>query len=134
MEFNIVAIIQLHGAMNGKRLVAEAQKLFDAGTRSLVLDMTGLTFISSAGLSALHHIALMYRGEAKATFKEDRTAIHAMRKEQDSGFRFQENVKLFNPNEAIQDVLDVVGFKAFFEIFTDLDAAMASFPKINEPG
>jgi anti-anti-sigma regulatory factor len=57
-----------------------------------------------------------------------------MRKEQDSGFRFQENVKLFNPNEAIQDVLDVVGFKAFFEIFTDLDTAMASFQKINEPG
>ena len=134
MEINIVAIIQLHGAMNGKRLVAEAQKLYDAGTRSLVLDMTGLTFISSAGLSALHHIALMYRGEAQSAFKEDRTAIHAMRKEQGSGFRFQENVKLFNPNEAIQDVLDVVGFKAFFEIFTDLDTAMASFQKINEPG
>ena len=134
MEFNIVAIIQLHGAMNGKKLVAEAQKLYDAGTRNILLDMTELTFISSAGLSALHHIALMYRGEAQSTFKEDRTAIHAMRKEHESGFRFQENVKLFNPNEAIQDVLDVVGFKAFFEIFADLGAAIASFQKTSEPG
>jgi anti-anti-sigma regulatory factor len=127
MEINIVAVIQLHGAMSGKKLVAEAQKLYDAGARDLLLDMTELTFISSAGLSALHHIAQVYRGEAQSTFKEDRTAIHAMRKERDSGFQFQEHVKLLNPSEAIQDVLDVVGFKAFFEIFTNLDEAMASF-------
>ena len=63
METNIIAVIQLQGAMNGKLLVAEAQKLYDAGTRNLVLDMSELTFISSAGLSALHHIALMYRGK-----------------------------------------------------------------------
>ena len=134
MEINIVAIIQLQGAMNGKKLVAEAQKLYDAGTRNLVLDMSELTFISSAGLSALHHIALVYRGEAQSTFKEDRAAIHAMREEGGSGFQFQEHVKLFNPSEAIQDVLDIVGFKAFFETFTDLDAAIASFQKISEPG
>ena len=122
-----VAVIQLQGALNGKKLVAEAQKLYDAGTRNLVLDMTELTFISSAGLSALHHIALMYRGEAQSTFKEDRSSIHAMRKESDSGFQFQEHVKLLNPSEAIKDVLDIVGFQAFFEIFTDFEEAIASF-------
>jgi len=127
MEINTIAVIQLHGAMNGKMLVAEAQKLYDAGTRNLVLDMSELTFISSAGLSALHHIALVYRGEGQPNFKEDRSAIHAMRDERESGFQLQKNVKLFNPSEAIQDVLGVVGFKAFFEIFTDLDAAIASF-------
>jgi anti-anti-sigma regulatory factor len=134
MEINVVAVVQLHGAMNGKKLVAEAQKLYDAGAQNLVLDMSGLTFISSAGLSALHHIALVYRGEERPTFTEDRAAIHAMREEGGGGFQFQEHVKLFNPSEAIQDVLDIVGFKAFFEIFTDLDAAIASFQKINAPG
>jgi len=127
MEITIVAVIQLKGALNGKQLVAEAQKLYDAGTRDILLDMNELTFISSAGLSALHHIALVYRGEAQSTFKEDRSAIHAMRKERDSGFQFQEHVKLLNPSKAIQDLLDIVGFKAYFEIFTDLDAAIASF-------
>ena len=122
-----VAVIQLGGAMNGKKLVAEAQKLYDAGTRNLLLDMTDLTFISSAGLSALHHVALVYRGEEKTGFKEDREAVQAMRKERYIGFRFQEHVKLFNPSEAIKDVLDIAGFKAFFEIFTDLDEALASF-------
>ena len=122
-----VAVIQLGGAMNGKKLVAEAQKLYDAGTRNLLLDMTELTFISSAGLSALHHVALVYRGEGQPNFKEDREAVQAMRKERNTGFYFQEHVKLFNPSEAIQDVLDIVGLKAFFEIFPDLDEAIASF-------
>ena len=132
MEINIVAVIQLHGAMNGKLLVAEAQKLYDAGTRNLVLDMSELTFISSAGLSALHHVALMYRGDTLSTFREDRTAIHAMRDERNSGFQIQKHVKLFNPSEAIQDVLDVVGFKTFFEIYTDLDEALASFHLVSQ--
>ena len=127
MEINIVAIIQLYGAMNGKNLVAEAQKLYDAGTRNLLLDMSELTFISSAGLSALHHVALIYRGEGQDTFKEDREAIQAIRKERYTGFRLQEHVKLLNPSEAIKDVLDIVGFKAFFEIYTDLEEAIASF-------
>jgi len=122
-----VAVIQLQGAMNGKKLVAEAQNLYDAGTRNLVLDMSKLTFISSAGLSALHHVALVYRGEDKTDFKEDREAIQAIRKERYTGFRLQEHVKLLNPSEAIKDVLDIVGFKAFFEIYTDLDEAIASF-------
>ena len=127
MEINVVAVIQLHGAMDGKTLVAEAQKLYDAGTRNLLLDMSELTFISSFGLSALHHIALVYRGEDRSAFKEDRSAMQAIRKEGDSGFQIHEHVKLLNPSEAIQDVLDIVGFKAFFEIFTDLDEAIASF-------
>jgi anti-anti-sigma regulatory factor len=134
MEINIVAVIQLQGAMNGKKLVAEAQKLYDAGTRELLLDMSGLTFISSAGLSALHHVALVYRGEDRPAFKEDRTAMHALREEGEGGFHLQEHVKLLNPSEAIQDVLDIVGFKMFFEIYTDLDDAIASFQKISEPG
>ena len=122
-----VAVIQLGGAMNGKKLVAEAQKLYDSGTRNLLLDMTELTFISSAGLSALHHVALVYRGEEKTGFKEDQEAVQAMRKERYIGFRFQEHVKLFNPSEAIKDVLDIAGFKVFFDIFIDLDEAIASF-------
>lgn len=122
-----VAVIKLGGAMNGKKLVAEAQKLYEAGTRNLVLDMSELTFISSAGLSALHQVALVYRGEGQSNFREDREAIQAIRKERYTGFRLQEHVKLLNPSEAIKDVIDIVGFKAFFEIYTDLEEVIASF-------
>ena len=126
MEINVIAVIQVHGAMNGKKLVDEAQRLYDAGARDLLLDMSELTFISSAGLSALHHVALVYRGEPQAAFTEDRSTIHAMRNEGNSGFQMQEHVKLFNPSEAIRDVLDIVGFNVFFETFTDFNAAIAA--------
>ncbi len=123
-----VTVIKLRGALDGEfyqDFINEGQKLYDAGTRDLVVDMSELTFLSSAGLSALHQTARMYRGEDRSTFEEGWGAIHAMGKERDSGF--QNHIKLLNPNEKIRSVLDTVGFLTFFEIFTDMDAALASF-------
>ena len=67
----------------------------------------------------------MYRGEDSSTFEEGWAAIYAMGKERESGL--QKHVKLLNPDEKIRSVLDTVGFLAFFEIFTDVEAAIASF-------
>lgn len=123
-----VTVIKLRGALDGEsyqNFLDETQKLYEAGTRDLLVDMSELTFLSSAGLSALHQTARVFRGEDRSTFEEGWGAIHAMGKERDSGF--QKHVKLFNPEEKIKSVLDTVGFLAFFEIFTDMDAAIESF-------
>jgi len=121
-------IMKLQGSLDGstyEKFIAEAQKLYDAGTRNLLLDMNELTFLSSAGLAALHRIARVFRGEDRSNFEEGWAAIHAMGRERDSGF--QKHIKLLNPSGKIQDVLDTVGFKTFFEIYTDIHPAMASF-------
>ena len=126
-----VSIMQLQGALDGESyqyFIAEAEKLFDAGVRNLLLDMSELNFLSSAGLAALHRIARVFRGEDRSTMEEGWSAIHAMGRDRDSGF--QEHVKLLNPNENIQGVFDTVGFKAFFEIYTEIDQAISSFPRI----
>ena len=123
-----VTIMKLQGALDGssyQHFIDEAQKLYVAGTRNLLLDMSELTFLSSAGLAVLHRIARVFNGEDRTTIEEGWSAIHAMGKERDSGF--QKYVKLLNPSEKILDVLDTVGFKTFFEIFTGTDAALASF-------
>ena len=123
-----VTIMQLKGTLDGSSyeyFITEAEKLFEAGTRNLILDMSELEFMSSAGLAALHRIARIYRGEDRSTLEEGWGAIHAMGRDRDNGF--QNHVKLLNPNERIQDVLDTVGFKTFFEIYTDIHPAMASF-------
>jgi len=123
-----VSIVHLRGALDGssyKYFIAEAEKLFDAGTRDLLLDMSELEFLSSAGLAALHRIARIFRGEDRSTMEEGWSAIHSMGREQGSGL--QEHIKLLNPNQRVKDVLDTVGFLTFFEIFTDLHPAMASF-------
>ena len=123
-----VTVMQLKGALDGstyEKFITEAQELYDAGIRNLMLDMSELTFLSSAGLAGLHRIARVFNGEDHSTMEEGWSAIHAMGKERDSGF--QKHVKLLNPSEKIQDVLDTVGFKTFFEIFTEINPAMASF-------
>ena len=129
MNINIVAIIQFYGAMNVKQFITDAQKLYDAGTRNLVLDMSELTFIGSAGVSALHKIALVYCEEDPPTSKEDQLIPD----ESEDVVHCQEHIKFLNPNEAIQDVLDIVGLKPFFAIFTDLDEAVASFQLVRQP-
>ena len=123
-----VTIMQLQGALDGssyEKFVTEAQNLYDAGTRNLILDMSELTFLSSAGLAGLHRIARVYAGEDRSTMEEGWSAIHALGKKRDSGFK--NHVKLLNPSEKILDVLDTVGFKTFFEIFTEIHPATASF-------
>ncbi|MGB7875459.1 MAG: STAS domain-containing protein [Anaerolineales bacterium] len=123
-----VTIMQLQGDLDGssyEKFITEAQNLYDAGTRNLLLDMSELTFLSSAGLAGLHRTARIFNGEDSSTMEEGWSAIHAMGKERDSGF--QKHVKLLNPNEKIRDVLDTVGFMTFFEIFTDIQPAVASF-------
>jgi len=127
-EASPVTIMQLKGALDGNSyqdFITEAEKLYDAGTRNLLLDMSELDFLSSAGLAALHRIARVFRGEDRSTMEEGWGAIHAMGRERSSGL--QEHIKLLNPNQKIQDVLDTVGFKAFFEIYTDIHPAIASF-------
>jgi anti-anti-sigma factor len=123
-----VTVMRLRGALDGssyQNFIAEAEKLYKAGTRNLVLDLSELTFLSSAGLSGLHRVARLYRGEDPSTFEEGWGAIYAMGKERGGGL--QKQVKLLNPSEKTLDVLDTVGFKSFFEIYTDPQAALASF-------
>jgi len=123
-----ITVLYLRGALDGnsyQNFIDETEKLYQAGARNLILDMSELTFLSSAGLSGLHRAARIYRGDDPSTFEEGWAAIHAMGKEREAGF--QKQIKLLNPNEKILDVLDTVGFKAFFEIYTDLQPALASF-------
>ena len=127
-DTSAICIMKLQGALDGasyEYFITEAQKLYDAGTRDLLLDMSELTFLSSAGIAALHRIARIFRGENRATLEEGWSAIHAIAKDRDSDS--QDHIKLLNPNENILAVLDTVGLQAFFEVFTDIHPAMVSF-------
>ena len=123
-----VGIMKLQGALDGSSyeyFITEAQKLYDTGIRNLLLDMSELNFLSSAGIAALHRIARVFRGEDRTTMEEGWSAIHAIAKDHNSGS--QAHIKLLNPGENILAVLDTVGLQAFFEVFTDIHPAMASF-------
>jgi anti-anti-sigma factor len=124
-----VAILCLQGKLDGSNyldLINEAEKLYESGVRNLVLDLTGLTFMSSAGISALHRVSLIFRGEIQQAREEEGwDSYRAIVRDRTSGL--QEHLKLLNPTEKVQQTLDLVGFAAFFDVHTDPEMAIASF-------
>ena len=123
-----VTIIKLEGELDGQTyqdLIAKAREVYEGGARDFLIDLSGLTYVSSAGLVALHTVALLSRGEALPDADAGWSAIRSVGDAGSSGV--QEHVKLVNPRDEVQSVLDMVGFSAAFEIFSDLDEAIKSF-------
>ena len=123
-----VTILGLHGDLDGSNfqdLIEFARRAKSQGTRYLLLDMSGTHFMSSAGLVALHSIAMLMRGQIPADPDSGWEAFHAIKRDLDSGF--QKHVKLLNPQERVNRTLEKSGMVRFFEIYSDRDAALASF-------
>jgi anti-anti-sigma factor len=129
-----VTILHLDGALDGSNyesLVVEAQKVYAAGARDLILDLSKLTFISSSGLRALHRVALIFQGKKLRGQKDEAwgsyrwTAYRDLDREKK--LSIQEHVKLLSPTKEVREVLDLIGFSSLFEIYTDLHQATASF-------
>ena len=123
-----VSVIKLDGQLDGQNfqeLIAKAQELYSTGTREFLLDLSDLTYISSAGLVALHSIALLTRGEELPDMEGGWSAYRSMGRSGEAGL--QKHVKLLNPRSEIMGVLDMVGFSNVFEIFTDREEAVNSF-------
>lgn len=123
-----LSIIGLAGeldASNFKELIDEAQKLYDQGARRLILDLTGLNFMSSSGLVALHSIARIFRGDAPSDLEAGWSAIHAMSEDILGGK--ERSVKLVNPQPKISSTLEKTGMDRFFAIYPDIQGAMESF-------
>ncbi len=107
-----------------QQLLATAQSLYAQGTRHVLLDLSQVPYISSAGLMALHSMALMLEGQALPDAEDGWGAMQRMR-ESEAGP--QEHVKLLNPQPKVSRVLQTSGLDAFFPTFTDRQAALASF-------
>lgn len=123
-----VTVIALDGQLDGQTyqdLINKAKELFEAGTRDFLIDMGNLSYISSAGLVALHSVALLVKGEAMPDTEQGWSAYRSMGRGSEAGM--QTHIKLLKPREEVKSVLDMVGFGNVFQVFTDLDEAVKSF-------
>ncbi|GAB1472229.1 hypothetical protein MASR2M66_31070 [Chloroflexota bacterium] len=123
-----VTVIQVAGQLDGQTyqaLIAAAQECMTSGAKNILLDLSELSFISSAGLVALHVVALVLRGETMPDLEHGWTALKSISRSRESGV--QEHVKLLNPRPEVVSVLEMVGFSAFFQIFNDRQTALESF-------
>ena len=123
-----VSVIRVAGHLDGQTyqdLIAKANEVVKAGAKNIVLDVSDLTYISSAGLVSLHTIALMTRGEEPPDPEQGWSTLKSMDRARDGGL--QKHLKLLNPRPEITNVLEMVGFSEFFEVFTDRQKAVDSF-------
>lgn len=123
-----VTIIHLQGELDGsnyRHVIESARDLCNNGTRDVLVDLREVSFMSSAGLVALHSIALMVRGEAPADRDDSWSALHAIDRDRERGI--QPHIKLLGPQPRVGRVLEMAGFTRFIEVHTDLDTALGSF-------
>lgn len=123
-----VTVLQPQGDLDAatyQELIACARAEWDAGARDLLLDLSGVPYVSSSGLVALHAIALLARGAELPDSESGWDALRGIKR--DLGQGIQPHVKLLNPQPRVHNVLQMVGFNQIFEIFTDQEAAVASF-------
>ncbi|NOH00921.1 MAG: STAS domain-containing protein [Chloroflexi bacterium] len=123
-----VTVIRVAGQLDGQtyqELIRSAQEAYQNGAKNFLLDLSELNYISSAGLVALHTIALLMRGEEIPDPEQGWAALKSVDRSRTSGL--QKHVKLLNPAAQVTNVLDMVGYTAIFEIFTDRKKALDSY-------
>lgn len=123
-----VTVFHLEGELNGQSyqtLIDKAREVYQAGARHMLIDLTDLTYMSSAGLAALHSVVLLARGEPLPDAESGWAMLRSVGVR--GTLKKSENVKLFNPGEEILNLLEMVGFNIVFDIFNDFDKAVNSF-------
>ena len=117
-----VTILHVAGAVTtNQELEAHAKAAYDGGTRNILVDLTEVPYMATAGLRALHTIFTLLRAdtpeESDATTKAGIAA----------GTFVSPHLKLLNPNAYVLEVLKVSGYDMFLEIHHDKQQAIASF-------
>jgi anti-anti-sigma factor len=124
-----ITVLTLEGeldASNFERLVDDVGRLYEGGTRHLLIDMTGLTFLASSGLVALHNIVRVLHGEE--TFDPDAGwgAFHSIDADLEHEAT-QREVQLAGPQPAVARVLQRTGLDGMFVIHSDRASGIAGF-------
>jgi len=123
-----ITVISVSGRVDGsnyRELIDLAEEQFAEGTEKMVLELGACEFMSSAGMVALHSIALLARGEKPADTDQGWRAIGAVSMDKDSGI--QENFVLANLQPQIHATLEKTGLLEYFKFFDDRQQAVEFF-------
>jgi anti-anti-sigma factor len=124
-----ITVMSLEGeldASNFERLIGDVRVLYDGGTRNLLLDLSGLTFLASSGLVALHSIVRLLHGEPPPDLESGWDALHSLGLDVSSGVS-QVEVQLAGPQAGVARVLSRTGLDRLFRIHPDRQTALAEF-------
>ena len=115
-----VTVLHLSGHLHGStehQFLDRVRQSHEDGSKYLLLDLSGLDVLSSAGLRAIHNIFNLF------TPQSDVDIIHQHGIEQYKS----PYLKLVCPNPQIYYVLNITGFLQNIPIYNNLDEAVNSF-------
>ena len=104
-----VVVMRLNGSLDANTqsaLEAKAKEAVDAGAEYLLLDMSGVDYLGSAGMRGIH-------------------AITNLLSPDDSSMR-SDRLKVINPSPAAAKIFKTLGFDSFIDIHGDIDEAIAA--------
>lgn len=102
-----VTMLVLNGSLDASThgdLEEKAMEIIDGGARNLLLDLSSVSYMGSAGLRAFHIIS------------------NRLKETEPAG-----KIKLVNPSEAVSKVMKTLGFDSFFDVQKSIDEAINSF-------
>ena len=102
---------------------AKVDELIDAGTRYILVDLSHVPFVSSAGLRVLHGTYNKLRTlhpDASLTDEEVKKGIRA-------GTYKSPHLKLLNLSKEARKAFEISGYDMYIETFGDMKTAIASF-------
>src|SRR5512146_1035570 len=105
-----VTVMGLVGDLDGsnfQELIAAGRRLAMAGTTCVLLDLSDLRYMSSAGIVAMVSIARAMQGDAAPGPEAGWAAFHEVEKVREQGK--QQHVKLVNPQPHVRRVLELTG-------------------------
>ena len=107
-----VSILRLEGdidAATHKTLEEKASEAIVAGATNILLDLSAVKYMGSAGFRAIHSISNMLETGGS------------------SGLSKSKHLKLLNPTDEVSRVIKTLGFDVYLDIYTDRNEAINSF-------
>jgi anti-anti-sigma regulatory factor len=120
-----VAVIALSGELDGsnfERVIEAGRAARDGGARKVVLDLSGLTYMGSSGLVAIHSISMLLHGQEPTSPDDGWQAIHDVGSDDPA----DAVVSLAALPPTIERVLSRSGMLDLFPVHADRAAAVAA--------
>jgi anti-anti-sigma factor len=119
-----VSLVHVHGNIDSSSYEAfeeRVQELIDAGARYVLIDLSHVPFLSSAGLRALN--SLFYKLRSLVQDRSDEEMKKGIRE----GTYHSAHFKLAGANQNVRQVLEMSGFDMYLDVLPDVKTALASF-------
>lgn len=117
-----ITVFRIKGPLtSNEELEQRAKQAFDGGANNILIDLTEVPYIATAGLRALHYLYILLRTNDPA--ESDAAVQTGIR----AGTFTSPHLKLLKPSAHAMQALKVAGYDMFLDIHHDLRSAIASF-------